>query len=84
MERNNYKPTSHSVTSTNAQILPVNGKREALILFNTGANAATFSIGGVGAITLGAGEHVAFLQRTPINSIWAASASGTTIVSWEA
>lgn len=80
---NNYFSRSHTLTSSASQILALNQNRVSLIIFNTGANPAVFNIG-TGDITLAAGDHVAFLDRPPINAITASSVSGTTLVSWEA
>lgn len=83
MNGNNYKPSSFTLTSTSTKVLDANRDRSALILFNTGANTMTFNIG-TGNISIPAGDHVAFLTRPPINTIYAASASGSTLVVWEA
>lgn len=78
---NNYKSTAHTLGSA-AVILPQNPDRVALILFNTSGADCTFRIGSTGNITIKNGDHVAFLDRPPINAI---TATGTgTLVSWEA
>lgn len=79
-----YKPTTHSVTTTAAEALPVNSARRGLVLFNTGSVDVQFAIDNVGYIPIVAGAHIALPELAPGNAVYLKTASGTgTVVSWE-
>lgn len=83
MNGKNYIDYSVTLTSTLSAIRPANLDRTALVIFNTGANDGQFTVGRA-LITVRAGDHVAFLDRPPINAIDGRSAIGTTFTVWEA
>lgn len=72
-----------TLTSSASSVLPLNKSRKGLLLFNTGANACTFSVGSLD-IPIAAGNYIAFTNYAPLNAITAKSASGTTLVVLEA
>lgn len=80
---NNYTEAQFTLSSSAIEIASQKASRTGLVLFNTGANLATISIGSRD-IPISAGDHIAFVNYPPLNAITAKSSSGTTLVVWEA
>lgn len=81
----NYSESVSAPTTTWAPLLAYNPTRSALIIFNTGSVNVSVGISEAGAITVPAGEHLAFpADICPMNALSAKSVSGTgALVIWE-
>lgn len=78
----NYDPSSVTVTTTKAQILPMNTSRQALILFNQGPGTVQIVLSDedTAYFKLNANEGIKF-DDAPFNKVSARTDSGTAILS---
>lgn len=73
---NNYIQTSGTLSTTQTTLLAAQPTRKSLVIFNTGTVDLLFGVG-TATITVKAGDHVAFLDRPPINALVGKSSTGT-------